>query len=612
MTLYVPLDLKDELPNSPPFLIPPKTPESHLNNVVQAILKAKRIAVVCGAGISVDAGIPDFRSQDGLFQSLKRDNPKESLTSGKDLFDASVFKSAQKTALFYRMIANLASLSSQGQPTAFHKLLRTLDDRGQLLRVYTQNIDALEMKAGLSFGVPEFEEKHLRVKLKGKAKIKAKEAGSDTYSSKSSGRPKKRMPSPGLPSVIKEDQPIAGPSTKPTRPHSSGPSSLPKHSSPSIIPRCIPLHGTLLTLHCQHCTQSFPLDPPPPPSARGFSPPPSPGSSKPHSLYSLLSLGTPPPCPSCASLEQTRALVGKRLRGVGKLRPSVVLYGEDHREGEGVGEVVRRDLCGIGDVKLATSSSDKGESSSPTKIRARPRKGPDLLLVVGTSLRVPGTKRIVREFSKAVRSRTSPSSSHLPTPSPPPQSENAVENIRTIYLNNEFPLPSREWEGVFDTWVNGDVQAVARMVVEIIQEGGQKQTDKKQKMAARESGASQGDNQRGKSKRKCEDNISWTPVTPNKRQKVDVILPRTISKPFRTHQENTRASSSPPITNSKMRRVVLRLPSRPSTPPPSPSAYKCKRPIPEVILSKSSFMSCSTMEECQWKASVEYPLKVSV
>lgn len=49
------------------------------------------LSLPTGAGISVKAGIPDFRSADGLFQSIKRENPKENLSSGKDLFDASVF-----------------------------------------------------------------------------------------------------------------------------------------------------------------------------------------------------------------------------------------------------------------------------------------------------------------------------------------------------------------------------------------------------------------------------------------------------------------------------------------------------------------------------------------
>ena len=48
------------------------------------------ICVVCtGAGISVQAGIPDFRSETGLFQTLKKEN--STLSSGRDLFDASVF-----------------------------------------------------------------------------------------------------------------------------------------------------------------------------------------------------------------------------------------------------------------------------------------------------------------------------------------------------------------------------------------------------------------------------------------------------------------------------------------------------------------------------------------
>ena len=46
--------------------------------------------MVAGAGISVAAGIPDFRSPAGLFSTLKADTKFK--PSGKALFDASVYK----------------------------------------------------------------------------------------------------------------------------------------------------------------------------------------------------------------------------------------------------------------------------------------------------------------------------------------------------------------------------------------------------------------------------------------------------------------------------------------------------------------------------------------
>ena len=68
------------------------------------------------------------------------------------------------------MIAQLSQLSKIAEPTAFHHLLRALDDRGRLLRVYTQNIDALELKTGLTFGVPELEARRTRPRaVKGKS-----------------------------------------------------------------------------------------------------------------------------------------------------------------------------------------------------------------------------------------------------------------------------------------------------------------------------------------------------------------------------------------------------------------------------------------------------------
>lgn len=113
------------------------------------------------------------------------------------------------------------------------------------------------------------------------------------------------------------------------------------------------------------------------------------------------------------------------------------MYNEAHKDGEGVGEAVRKDLVG----------SSKGKN----------RNGADLLIVVGTSLRVPGTKRMVREFSKAVRARAA-------TPSASSSGTDEEQPIKSIYLNFDFPLPTREWDGVFDAWIQGDVQEFAEML----------------------------------------------------------------------------------------------------------------------------------------------------
>ncbi|KAG0705718.1 DHS-like NAD/FAD-binding domain-containing protein [Suillus ampliporus] len=408
MTLFVPLEASAPPPQTPSFLVRSETPTLHLRKAIRAILKAKRLVVVCGAGISVSAGIPDFRSESGLFQTLKRDNPKESLTSGKDLFDASVFNNEHTTSMFCQMIAQLSELSQAASPTPFHQALRSLDDRGRLLRVYTQNIDAIELKSGLSFGVPEFDKRRSRPRSK----------------PKSIGPPITDQPATSINAPCPQDSPPVTPGSRYTSPAAE-------------VPRCIPLHGTLQTLHCQTCMHTFPLE----------------------NYVSSLTSGTPPNCPECMQMEETRQLVGKRARGVGKLRPSVVLYNELHKDGEGVGEVARRDLVG--------SSKGKG------------RSGADALLVVGTSLRVPGTKRMVREFSKAVRARgctasrdTVSASTGLatPTPSPGKGSATSAEDspIKSIYLNFDFPGPTREWEGVFDAWLQGDAQSFADLLMEEI------------------------------------------------------------------------------------------------------------------------------------------------
>ncbi|KAF6754544.1 DHS-like NAD/FAD-binding domain-containing protein [Ephemerocybe angulata] len=541
MTVFLPLEEETPIPQTPPFLAEPADRNAGLAKVVQAVLKAKRIVVICGAGISVQAGIPDFRSTDGLFRTLKRDNPREALSSGKDLFDASVFNSEHTTSLFCQMMAQLSDVSQNAEPTAFHQLLRALDDRGRLLRVYTQNIDAIEQKCGLSFGVPDIGSKKSRGR---KTKANKEDAAGDRNH--------------------EGQQPQASSSRLPT-------------PTPET-PRCIPLHGTLQRMHCQICSYSFPLQ----------------------DYLPSLNAGQPPHCPECTNLEQTRAMVGKRPRGVGKLRPSVVLYNEAHNNGEGVGNVVQKDLIG--------SSKGKG------------RSGADFLLVVGTSLRIPGTKRMVREFAKAVRSRgagssireevsgsgsTTPNDSSRHSPSidedPPPAP------MKAVYLNLDFPVGTREWEGVFDAWVQGDAQTFAEMLRdEIKKETQAKEMASERKRRREEEAAAAATAASEPSDMETEPiDLPPTPQATPKKRGATTSLKSTPSKRHKVPKSSRTAkkgANSVRGEDEDGRRKVKALPGAPPpplpiTPPPSSS----RRRTEYTVLPVSPLSDASPPPLRQWK-----------
>lgn len=90
-----------------------------------------RIVILSGAGVSTGAGLPDYRGTGGLFSSL----------------DRSVFADR---ARFEAEESNLVDLFGRALPTASHRLARWLDEKGWLMRVYTQNIDGLYQRAGLA------------------------------------------------------------------------------------------------------------------------------------------------------------------------------------------------------------------------------------------------------------------------------------------------------------------------------------------------------------------------------------------------------------------------------------------------------------------------------
>lgn len=99
-----------------------------------------RIVFLGGAGVSTESGVPDFRSDKGVFAALsKYGYPPEILLS------RSFFQS--HTDLFFRYYKE-AFLSINAEPNLAHRALASLEARGKLTAVITQNIDGLHQSAG--------------------------------------------------------------------------------------------------------------------------------------------------------------------------------------------------------------------------------------------------------------------------------------------------------------------------------------------------------------------------------------------------------------------------------------------------------------------------------
>ena len=102
----------------------------------------KNIVIMTGAGISVAAGIPDFRSPgSGLYDNLK----EYDLPTPESIFDIDFFK--EKPEAFYRLAHDFLD-TSKFKPTYVHHFCKMLLDKGMVRHYLTQNIDNLEEKAG--------------------------------------------------------------------------------------------------------------------------------------------------------------------------------------------------------------------------------------------------------------------------------------------------------------------------------------------------------------------------------------------------------------------------------------------------------------------------------
>ena len=102
----------------------------------------KKVVLMVGAGISVSANLPDFRSKGGLYDQLREST---NISSPEMIFTQDFMRSDPQ--IFYQVMQKLQS--DHVNPTLTHQFIKKLQDKKLLQRCYTQNIDCLERKVGI-------------------------------------------------------------------------------------------------------------------------------------------------------------------------------------------------------------------------------------------------------------------------------------------------------------------------------------------------------------------------------------------------------------------------------------------------------------------------------
>ena len=230
---------------------------------------------------------------------------------GKDLFDAALFNNPETLKVFYTFMGELKEMVNAATVTPTHRFIKNLETKNRLLRCYTQNIDGMEARLGMSSALGRAEN--------------------------------------------------------------------------TVTSSVVHLHGDLDTLKCTLCKCKY-----------GFS----------STDVDCFRGGSAPPCPNCVETDGIRTALGGRAITVGVLRPNIVLYNEDHEFGEMIAKLTTHDI----------------------------NKKPDLLIVMGTSLKVHGIKHLVKDLANAVH---------------------GIERGKVI-LVNRVDLAASEWDHIFDYHIKSD------------------------------------------------------------------------------------------------------------------------------------------------------------
>ena len=111
-----------------------------INELQEIINSSDNIVFFGGAGVSTESGIPDFRSESGIFKSLEKygDTPENLVSHSYYLDHTEEFFDYYRENLIFK----------DAKPNPAHLKLAELEKAGKLKAVITQNIDGLHQKAG--------------------------------------------------------------------------------------------------------------------------------------------------------------------------------------------------------------------------------------------------------------------------------------------------------------------------------------------------------------------------------------------------------------------------------------------------------------------------------
>lgn len=420
-----------------PFAVVEPVSNTELQEIAVSIAKSKKVVVITGAGISTNCGIPDFRSEDGLYALIQsQSEAAAALTSSQATNTSNDDERPSKRRKLDRSASDGSKLNKDKKPEpALKRRLRSSQslieenksDENTTVEVSKADEEPSPTTVPCSQDEPSSQKStaasRRSLNFKGKDYFDADMIWPDpertstflkfitSFRMKVVNDVKETSETHKLIKTLRDGGRLVrnytqnidmleareGLCTDPTRGTGSRGRFNPKHRN---APRAgndheggthdsgcevVLLHGSLESLRCFKCHKTTSWD-------------------EGDRLLTTLA-GTVPSCPHCYSSSAAREAKGRRSLEVGQLRPDIVLYGEAHPMEGHIGELTEHDIA----------------------------LGPDMLLIMGTSLKVDGLKRLVKEFAKAVHLRGG----------------------KVVFVNNTKPSES-VWGELFDYWVSFD------------------------------------------------------------------------------------------------------------------------------------------------------------